>query len=109
MDVHERLTFEESVAPTSTASEHRQRYELAARFCGGLKVLDLCCGSGYGSEFLAGVAGSVTGVDRDGPTVDAANARNRDVNALSFVLADAVTHLAEQHVLPPHAVWHWVR
>lgn len=96
MDVHERLTFEESVAPTSTASEHRQRYELAARFCDGLKVLDLCCGSGYGSEYLARVAASVTGVDRDGPTVDAANARNRNADGLTFVLADAVTHLAEQ-------------
>lgn len=44
--------------------EHRQRYEWAAKHCAGLRVLDVACGVGYGSEILrqAG-AMKVVGVD----------------------------------------------
>ena len=45
--------------------EHLARYEDVAPRIAGLKVLDAACGSGYGSEILAGAAASVTGVDRD--------------------------------------------
>jgi len=44
--------------------EHRQRYEWAAKYCRNLRVLDVACGVGYGSEILreAGAA-KVIGVD----------------------------------------------
>ena len=32
--------------------EHKQRYEWAAKYCVGLRVLDVACGVGYGSEIL---------------------------------------------------------
>ena len=44
-------------------SEHVARYALAARFAHGRRVLDLGCGTGYGTAHLAGVASSAVGVD----------------------------------------------
>jgi ubiquinone/menaquinone biosynthesis C-methylase UbiE len=44
--------------------EHKQRYEWAAKYCTGKRVLDVACGAGYGSEILRQSAGvSVVGVD----------------------------------------------
>lgn len=42
---------------------HLGRYEFAREHASGLRVLDAACGTGYGSALLAGVAGSVDGVD----------------------------------------------
>jgi 2-polyprenyl-3-methyl-5-hydroxy-6-metoxy-1,4-benzoquinol methylase len=43
---------------------HRARYAFAARFAAGKRVLDLACGTGYGSDMLAKAgAASVQGVD----------------------------------------------
>jgi SAM-dependent methyltransferase len=43
---------------------HRARYEFAARFASGKRILDIASGSGYGSFLLACAnAASVTGVD----------------------------------------------
>lgn len=44
-------------------NEHRSRYLFASRLCRFKKVIDLGCGSGYGSAELALRAESVTGVD----------------------------------------------
>jgi SAM-dependent methyltransferase len=45
-------------------SEHRGRYLWAARLAKGLDVLDAGCGTGYGTEILAGAeAGRVVGMD----------------------------------------------
>src|SRR5262245_43499675 len=44
--------------------EHKQRYEWAAKYCDGKTVLDVACGTGYGSEILGqSGAGKVIGVD----------------------------------------------
>jgi 2-polyprenyl-3-methyl-5-hydroxy-6-metoxy-1,4-benzoquinol methylase len=43
--------------------EHWHRYIFASRFCVQKKVLDLACGEGYGSAYLAAVAHTVTGID----------------------------------------------
>jgi hypothetical protein len=45
--------------------EQLHRYEFAAQICADLRVLDLCCENGYGSEILARSARSVLGVDAD--------------------------------------------
>jgi 2-polyprenyl-3-methyl-5-hydroxy-6-metoxy-1,4-benzoquinol methylase len=95
MDVVERLTLESAQADTLLAREHTHRYEFAAGLCAGRRVLDLCCGSGYGSAILAAQAERVTGVDNDVATVDTAQATlpARHPN-VSFAVAEAVAYLA---------------
>ena len=44
-------------------AEHVARYALASRFAAGRRVLDLGCGTGYGTADLARVASSAVGVD----------------------------------------------
>jgi 2-polyprenyl-3-methyl-5-hydroxy-6-metoxy-1,4-benzoquinol methylase len=95
MDVVERLTLEAAQADTMLASEHRQRYEFAATLAGAQRVLDLCCGSGYGSRILSASAGAVVGVDNDAATVETAQATlGRAISNLDFELADAIVCLA---------------
>lgn len=96
MDIVERLTLEAAQAETMIASEHRQRYELAAVMCSGLRVLDLCCGSGYGSAILATTAREVTGVDNDAATVETARASvQRAAGNVRFEVSDAVKFLSQ--------------
>src|ERR1041385_1219530 len=44
--------------------EHRQRYQWAAQYCAGRRVLDVACGVGYGSEILRQAGATIViGVD----------------------------------------------
>lgn len=51
------------MAYTDVMAEHAARYAFAMQFAGGRDVLDLGCGTGYGSEMLTWVARSVRGFD----------------------------------------------
>ncbi|MGI8557050.1 MAG: class I SAM-dependent methyltransferase [Solirubrobacteraceae bacterium] len=94
MDVIERLTLEAAQADTMLACEHRHRYQFAAGLCAGQRVLDLCCGSGYGTAIVAARAREVVGVDNDAATVDTARVTvGRELANLSFELADAIAFL----------------
>ena len=94
MDVVERLTLEAAQADTMIACEHRHRYELAAQLCAGKRVLDLCCGSGYGTAILAAHAREVVGVDNDAATVETAvQTIGREVSNVGFELAEAIAFL----------------
>ena len=44
-------------------NEHWARYLFARQFCAGKKVLDVACGSGYGSALMAEAAAQVCGAD----------------------------------------------
>jgi len=93
MDVKERLSLEEVTEHTLIACEHLHRYEIAAELTSGLRVVDLCCGSGYGTAILAQRAGVVHGVDIDVATVDiAAATAGRDTEA-TFEARDALAFL----------------
>ena len=84
----ERLTLDDAQEQNLLASTHVHRYELAAELCRGLRVLDLACGSGYGSNLLRERCPAVTGVDRDEPTI--AHARERlGREGLNFEVGDA--------------------
>jgi GT2 family glycosyltransferase/glycosyltransferase involved in cell wall biosynthesis/SAM-dependent methyltransferase len=48
-----------------TAYEHWHRYLYASQFAAGKVVLDIACGEGYGSDWLARTAKQVIGVDVD--------------------------------------------
>ena len=93
MGVQERLTLEAVSANTLTACEHVHRYRVAAALCTGLRVLDLACGSGYGSAILCETAKSVVGVDKDAATVDMARAAVGRETDVRFEAAEAVDYL----------------
>jgi 2-polyprenyl-3-methyl-5-hydroxy-6-metoxy-1,4-benzoquinol methylase len=96
MGVQERLTLQAIGQPTLIAAEHVHRYELAAVLCPGARVLDLCCGAGYGGEILARDAKSVHGVDYDAATIDLAAATIGGNPQLTFEVSDAATFLRRE-------------
>jgi len=63
------LTYPERIVPDETSpgilALHLKRYEFARPWCRDRAVLDAGCGVGYGAAYLAEVAASVVGVDRD--------------------------------------------
>lgn len=69
-------------------SEHLVRYQLAVQMVAGKTVLDIACGSGYGSALLAASAAQVVGADIDPQTIKADQSFYQKPN-LSFALADA--------------------
>src|SRR5690349_17710502 len=73
--------------------EHLHRYAMALELAKDKTVLDIACGEGYGSSFLADVARSVTGIDIDEPTVKKAKDKYRKTN-LIFKTGD-IAHLQE--------------
>ncbi|WP_320671120.1 class I SAM-dependent methyltransferase [Patulibacter defluvii] len=95
MDVDERLSLEAVSANTLIAAEHRHRYEVAARAVVGQRVVDLCCGVGYGTAMLAEGALSVVGVDRAAAATDAgrASCERAGLDNVTFVTADALGYL----------------
>jgi SAM-dependent methyltransferase len=93
MDVTERLGLEAVSEHTLIASEHLHRYEFAARLCDGKRVVDLCCGTGYGSAVLAVPAASVVGVDNDVATIETAMRAVGEHHGVAFVAADATAYL----------------
>lgn len=50
-------------AAANVRQDHERRYRHVSRLVRGKKVLDVACGSGYGTRMLAAKAASVVGVD----------------------------------------------
>jgi 2-polyprenyl-3-methyl-5-hydroxy-6-metoxy-1,4-benzoquinol methylase len=69
-------------------SEHLVRYKLAARIVAGKKVLDIACGTGYGSAMLAEAGAEVLGADISPETIHSDTEAYAGRNNLSFMLAD---------------------
>jgi ubiquinone/menaquinone biosynthesis C-methylase UbiE len=69
LEDQEQSAVPERLVPGSEAwrlyeVEHRQRYQWAARYCSGRRVLDVACGVGYGSEILRQAGATIViGVD----------------------------------------------
>jgi hypothetical protein len=59
---------------------HLVVYEWIAARVGGLRVIDMACGEGYGSDVLAGAAASVVGVDANPEAHDHARLRYQRPN-----------------------------
>jgi len=68
------------------SGEHLHRYAVAEPSCVGKRVLDLWCGTGRGSAFLARRATSVVGIDADEKTIVRAR-RNHYQENLQFARA----------------------
>ena len=56
------------------ALHHFHRYFCVLELCRGKRVLDIACGTGYGTALIAGVASRVVGVDIDNATIEACRA-----------------------------------
>jgi SAM-dependent methyltransferase len=93
VDVVERLTLEAAAAHSLIAVEHIHRYDLAAELCQGLRIADVCCGSGYGSRILAEKSPEVLGIDNHVATIDAAQAALGGNGNIKFEVADALEFL----------------
>jgi 2-polyprenyl-3-methyl-5-hydroxy-6-metoxy-1,4-benzoquinol methylase len=79
-----------------THKEHVYRYNWVKDFVKGKKVLDIACGTGYGSFMMAGEGGAtgITACDIDEKTVKYASIRNRHPNIL-FQVNNAETFTFE--------------
>jgi SAM-dependent methyltransferase len=93
MDVVERLSLESASKASAQSCEHIHRYEFAAELCHDLRVLDVACGSGYGSGILARHAASVHGIDKDVASIDLAAATIGQRTGATFEACDAVAYL----------------
>jgi SAM-dependent methyltransferase len=74
-------------SPPFLLLEHLVRYRFAAHLSSGLKVLDVGCGTGYGTSILAEKAGQAVGIDSDQETIHYANRVYSRPN-LRFTVAD---------------------
>ncbi|MGH2912694.1 MAG: class I SAM-dependent methyltransferase [Solirubrobacteraceae bacterium] len=92
---------------------HLAVYEWIAARVGGKRVVDMACGEGYGSDVLAGSAGSVVGVDANPEAHEHARLRytranlrfERDLVETFPEQADAVVFLQTiEHLQDPTAV-----
>jgi 2-polyprenyl-3-methyl-5-hydroxy-6-metoxy-1,4-benzoquinol methylase len=94
-DAQERLEPADLQSGGLLAASHVHRYEFAAALCAGRRVLDLCCGTGYGARILARQAAKVHGVDVSEEAVSTARAELSDDerSRVTFDLADALAYL----------------
>lgn len=65
------------------ALEHLHRYAMARELSQGKRVMDIACGTGYGSRLLAQNATAVTGVDIDAASIAYAQ-KNYSANNVTF-------------------------
>jgi 2-polyprenyl-3-methyl-5-hydroxy-6-metoxy-1,4-benzoquinol methylase len=90
MVFEERLILSKEDFGDIVRNEHLARYRFAAQFVGGKKVLDIACGSGYGSKFLAeSGASEVVGFDCDAEIV-AENQKNNSLKNLIYKEGSAI-------------------
>ena len=68
--------FEES---DSMSKMHLGRYNFAMQFIKDKNIIDIACGEGYGSNQLAGVAKTVTGIDIDNETIENAKLKYKKI------------------------------
>jgi SAM-dependent methyltransferase len=91
---------------------HLAVYEWIARRVGGMRVIDMACGEGYGSDVLARVATEVVGVDANPEAHEHARVRyrrenlrfERDLIETFAAPADVVVFLQTiEHLQDPHS------
>ncbi len=75
--------------PGEIVYEHWHRYAFAGRFVTGKRVLDVACGEGYGSAFLAARATQVCGIDINQNTVSHAQQKYGGQKNLNFLQGSA--------------------
>lgn len=71
-------------------SQHVARYLWARSLVGRGLILDVACGTGYGSALLAGPGRRVLGIDTSAEAIDQANRDYGSSSGVSFMVGDAV-------------------
>lgn len=84
--IETRIIPEET--PPKFYAEHLKPYEFLSDQCGGKKILEVGCGDGYGSAYLAKTAKEVIGIDYEEDIIQRAQNKYRAPN-LSFLYRDA--------------------
>ncbi len=84
-DTVERILPEDE--PQGIVSIHLKRYEFAANYCEGKKVLDAATGVGYGADYLAAFADTVIGIDIDPAAINYGKSKYNSSN-LKLQIAD---------------------
>lgn len=74
--------------PDENFVNHLKVYRFAAQFCRDKQVLDVGCGTGYGSSFLSASAASVIGIDLSRQAIRYARTHYRNSN-LQFLRMNA--------------------
>src|SRR5688572_18974511 len=81
----------EGTSPPELFAEHLARYRFAAKYVAGGRVLDIACGSGYGTALLREAGGrEVVGVDVDPEAIAYARSRYQGVG-VTFLAGDAAS------------------
>ena len=76
--------------PPGIVALHLKRYQFARKYIVGKRVLDVACGVGYGSLYLAKACRQVVGADIDWVAVDYAQRQYGGRENLAFVQVDAI-------------------
>lgn len=84
----ERVVPTEMSGDTRTWIRHLSRYVFAINYVINKKVLDVACGTGYGSALLSTVAKQVTGVDKNKETLKWAEKNNKFYCSVKFTTQD---------------------
>lgn len=91
----ERLTLGQIESGGLLAATHVQRYALATELGAKRRVVDLCCGTGYGSARLGERATDVVGVDIAEEALEEARELTREQANVRFVASDAADYLED--------------
>ena len=78
--------------------EHLERYKFASRFSDGKIVLDIACGTGYGSHILSSNCKEVYGVDISEESINYANNRFHNYN-LKFIRSSATEDIFPENLI----------
>jgi len=119
-DVPERVVPSE--VPYFLWQEHINRYVFALHFVSSKVVLDVACGTGYGTELISKVANLAVGVDISREALSYASKSCRKNAHMTFVLADAknlpfrndafdtiISFETIEHLMPPQDFLHQVQ
>ena len=90
--------LQEGTTGQTTLALHLERYEFAFNFIKQGQILDIACGVGYGTAFLAGKNEEIemiTGVDISTNAIDYAKGRYNHPK-INFICADAMLYQVDQ-------------
>jgi 2-polyprenyl-3-methyl-5-hydroxy-6-metoxy-1,4-benzoquinol methylase len=96
-DLTAERTRHDDAAMAPTFAQHQRAYAFCTELAAQRRVLEIGCGSGYGTARLAEAATSVIGLDNDASTIATAAQEYRAPN-LTFVHADVGRYVPPQPV-----------